>query len=240
MPKTSKPLRSTAKQGTDPQVPVQLEARRRPPRRRLSFEEFVEWLDEDTWAEWVDGEVVVLSPASIKHQRIARFLTMTLGLYVQERDLGEVLTAPFLMKLPEELRRGREPDLLFVAKEHLDRLRETYLDGPADLVVEIVSPESRLRERGDKRAEYEAAGIPEYWLIDPERQDLELNRLDGRGRYRPVEPDAEGYYASEVIPGFRLKAEWLWPEPLPSPLTVLAELLETSPEALLKRSRHDR
>ncbi len=224
-----------------PSSPIELEAlRRKPPRRRLTFEEFLEWLDEDTWAEWVDGEVVVLSPANTRHQRIAGFLAITLGLYVRERDLGEIFTAPYLMKLPEELRRGREPDLLFVAKEHLDRIQETYLDGPADLVVEIVLKESRLRDRGDKRAEYEASGIPEYWLLDPERREVELNRLDERGRYRPVEPDEAGFYRSDVIPGFRLKAEWLWQEPLPSPLDVLAELLETSPEALIKRSRHGR
>lgn len=238
MAKTSKLLRSTAEAETETEIPIGV--KRKPPRRRLSFEEFVEWLDEDTWAEWVDGEVVVLSPASRKHQEIFGFLLSVLHTYVKLQDLGVVLAAPFLMKLPEELRRGREPDLLFVAKEHLDRLKETYLDGPADLVMEIVSKESRLRDRGDKRAEYEAAGIPEYWLIDPERREVELNRLDERGRYRPAEPDEKGYYASAVIPGFRLKAEWLWQEPLPSPLAVLAELLETSPEALLKRSRHGR
>ncbi len=230
MPETSKLFRSKTAG----------EAGRKPPRRRLSFEEFLEWLDEDTWAEWVDGEVVVLSPASATHQRLVGFLATTLGLYVRERDLGEVFTAPFLMKLPEELRRGREPDVLFVAKEHLERLKDTYLDGPADLVIEIVSEESRLRDRGAKRAEYEAAGVPEYWLIDPERRELELNRLDARGRYRLIEPDSHGVYASGVVPGFRLRAEWLWREPLPSPLAVLAELLGTSPEALLKRSRHGR
>lgn len=56
----------------------------------------------------------------------------------------------------------------FVAEEHLDRLQEMHLEGPADLVVEIVSPESRLRDRGEKFAEYELAGVSEYWLLDPE------------------------------------------------------------------------
>jgi Uma2 family endonuclease len=60
-----------------------------------------------------------------------------LGLYCHARGLGEVLDAPFLMKLE----RGREPDVLFVSREHLDRLKENYLDGPADLVIEIVSVE---------------------------------------------------------------------------------------------------
>ena len=57
-----------------------------------------------------------------------------------------------------------------MATEHLDRLTDSHLSGPADLVVEIVSPDSLGRDRGDKFAEYEAASIPEYWLIDPVRQ----------------------------------------------------------------------
>ena len=52
-----------------------------------------------------------------------------------------------------------------MASERLDRVHRTYLDGPADLVVEIVSPESAGRDRGEKYYEYEAAGIPEYWLL---------------------------------------------------------------------------
>lgn len=56
----------------------------------------------------------------------------------------------------------------FVASEHLDRLKETYLDGPADLVVGIVSPDSVGRDRGEKFYEYAQGGVPEYWLIDPQ------------------------------------------------------------------------
>ncbi len=48
-----------------------------PPQGKMTFEEFLEWCDEDTWAEWVDGEVQVVSPASDKHQDIADFLPMS-------------------------------------------------------------------------------------------------------------------------------------------------------------------
>ncbi|MDH7486272.1 MAG: Uma2 family endonuclease [Anaerolineae bacterium] len=181
--------------------------------RRMSYEEFLEWCDEDTWAEWVNGEVVVLSPASEQHQHIRAFLEAVLGIYAQEHGLGRVIGAPFLMRLPEEMRRAREPDLLFVAGEHLARLKETYLDGPADLVVEIVSPESLSRDRGEKFYEYEQAGIPEYWLIDPRREEAEFYQLDAQGRYRLVLSDAEGVYHSRVLGGFRLHVAWLWRPP---------------------------
>lgn len=184
-----------------------------PQPRRMSYEEFLEWCDEDTWAEWVDGEVVVLSPASEQHQHIRAFLEAVLGIYAQEHGLGRVIGAPFLMRLPEEMRRAREPDLLFVAREHLARLKETYLDGPADLVVEIVSPESLSRDRGEKFYEYEQAGVPEYWLIDPRREEAEFYQLDAQGKYRLVLPDAEGVYRSRVFGGFWLRVAWLWQPP---------------------------
>lgn len=195
-----------------------------PPDKKLTYEEFLSWCDEDTWAEWVDGEVVMVSPASERHQELGGFLEALLSIYVQERALGRVLRAPFQMRLAEPVRSGREPDLLFVARERLPLLKPTHLDGPADLVVEIISSESRLRDRGEKFAEYEMGGVREYWLLDPERWEVDFFRLDSRGRYRLMEADREGWYESAAVPGFRLKVEWLWQEPPPKILEVVREL----------------
>jgi Uma2 family endonuclease len=196
---------------------------RRTPPGRMSYEEFLEWCDEDTWAEWVDGEVIVLTPASDRHQDLVRFLVQVLGIYVETKGLGVVRPAPFQMKTGPDLP-GREPDLLFVAKEHLNRLKETHLDGPADLVVEIISPESRLRDRGEKFAEYELGGVKEYWLIDPEEQRSDFYVLGEDDRYERHRPDSQGVYHSETLRGFWLNVDWLWPEPLPPVLDVLKEL----------------
>jgi Uma2 family endonuclease len=194
--------------------------------RRMTYEEFLAWADEDTLAEWVDGEVVMYTPASNVHQDISGFLESVMRSFVEARQLGIVRSAPFQMKLA---RSGREPDLLFVADEHLGRLRETYLDGPADLVVEIISPESVGRDRGEKFYEYEQAGIPEYWLVDPGTKRAEFYTLDAEGHYAPVLYGAEGVYRSTVLPGFWLKVAWLWAEPLPSPVRVLAEIAGVDP-----------
>ena len=147
------------------------------PPRKVSYEEFLEQIDEDTSAEWVDGEIIMTSPASAQHQRIRSFLESILLAYTESHALGVIFSDRFQMKLA---RSGREPDLLFVATEHLDRLNPTYLDGPADLAVEITSPESIGRDRGDKFQEYEEGGVPEYWLIDPERQQADFYQRDAR------------------------------------------------------------
>ena len=188
--------------------------------RKMTYDEFLAWADEDTLAEWVDGEVMMYSPASRRHQGIADFLTSVMRSFVEQHNLGVVLSAPFQMKLEH----GREPDLLFVASGHLSRLKETYLDGPADLVIEIISPESVARDRGQKFYEYEAGGVQEYWLLDPIRRWAEFYCLREDGRYWTVLAGAEGVYHSEVLPDFWLRVEWLWQEPLPKTLDVLREL----------------
>ena len=165
----------------------------------------------------------MVSPVSDRHQGLVRFLIAILSLFIEARDLGVLLPAPFQMKTGPDLP-GREPDLLFVAREHLIRLKPTYLDGPADLVVEIVSPESRLRDRGEKRAEYEAGGVREYWLIDPDRREADFYVLDARGRFRLVEVGPDGIFESPTLSGLRLNLAWLWQDPLPKVRDVAREL----------------
>lgn len=193
------------------------------PGKKLTYEEFLEWCDEDTLAEWVDGEIVMLSPASEPHQAIFGFLYSILSIFTKIRGLGVICPAPFQMKTGPNLP-GREPDIIFVAQEHRDRLKETYLAGPADLVIEIISPESRLRDRGEKFAEYEMGGVREYWIIDQELKRADFYVLDMEGRYQRIIPDIHGAYHSRIISGFWLKLEWLWKEPLPLPLRAVAQI----------------
>src|SRR5205085_3602157 len=188
---------------------------------RMTYEEFLVWAD-GTHAEWVDGEVIIMSPASQRHQRLLSFLASILQHFIEAKNLGMLLFAPFQMKLATRPS-GREPDLLFIAQEHLDRLKNTYLDGPSDMALEIISPESRARDRGEKFYEYEQAGVREYWLIDPVRKQAEFYRLGDDGIYQIVTGSEDGIFRSAVLNGLSLKVDWLWQEPLPMLLTVLKE-----------------
>jgi Uma2 family endonuclease len=191
--------------------------------RKITYEEFLAWCDEDTLAEWVDGEVVMGSPASQRHQTVSDFLLRVFGDYAEQRDIGRVISDPFQMKTGSDLP-GREPDILFVARENLHRLKDIYLDGPADLVVEVVSPESRRRDRGEKLAEYEMGGVREYWIVDPEKQQADLFVLGADGRYERQRADAQGVYHSTLLPGLWLQIDWLWQDPPPKVLDVLRHL----------------
>lgn len=190
------------------------------PTQKMSVDEFFQWLDEDTHAEWVNGEVLLMSPISGEHQGISEFLLVLISTFVRSDQLGEVRYEPFQMRLANS---SRSPDILFVSNANLHRLKETYLDGAADLVVEVISPESRARDRGEKFYEYEEAGVREYWLIDPERKQVEFYQLGEDGVYRTVLAGSEGQYRSAVLEGLWLRVEWLWQTPKPTIVQVLRE-----------------
>lgn len=92
------------------------------------------------------------------------------------------------------------------------------------VLVEVVSPESLDWDRGAKFAEYEAGGVPEYWLLDPLRRWAEFYRMGKEERYEVEFVGREGVYHSEALPGFWLRVEWLWQEPLPAAEDVLLEV----------------
>jgi len=191
------------------------------PPAKLTYEEFLAQTSDGIWAEWVNGEVSYMT-VSKEHVKLMRFLLSLLQCFAEAHQLGEVFCEPFQMKTGPDLP-GRAPDVFFVARENLSRLEKNYLNGPADLVVEIISPESRGRDRGDKFYEYEQGGVREYWLLDPIRKQADFYQLGADGIYRLVPVDNDGVYHSAVLPDLWLKVAWLWQEPLPLLLSVLKE-----------------
>ncbi len=155
-----------------------------PLRRPMSYEEYIDWVDEDTHAEWVDGEVIVYMPPFEAHRTLLNFLNRLLAEYVEFEAHGVVFIAPFEMRLLAQ-KSARQPDLLVIKNENLDRLRRERLEGPADLVVEIVSGDSVRRDRQEKYREYRDAGVREYWVIDsrPGRNRADFYHLDEQGQY---------------------------------------------------------
>jgi Uma2 family endonuclease len=116
---------------------------------------------------------------------------------------------------------------IFVRREHLDRLSQDRLDGPADLVIELVSDSSTKLDRDDKFHECQSAGIPEYIIIDPRprRHRVEYYLLNAEGKYLPLLPDDLGRYHSTVLPGFWLDPEWFRQDPLPDDVELVAEMM---------------
>ena len=160
--------------------------------------------------EWVRGSVLEMEPVSSEHDEVRGYLDCVIGYYADEHEAGAVKGERFAERLAENL--VRIPDIAFFKKDNLGKIKPTYRDGGADLVIEVVSPSSRGQDRGDKYFEYEAAGIEEYWIVDPARRRAEFYRLR-EGAYEPVLPDAEGKVHSSALKGFFIRVEWLWNRP---------------------------
>ncbi len=197
-------------------------------RLRMTYEEFLNWAGEDTYAEWVDGEVILLMPPKSAHQKIVVFLAYLLRTVGLLTGVSEVVVAPFEVFLPSRPS-SREPDIIVVTGERLQNLSEERFTGGPDLVVEVISEDSVRRDRVEKFLEYEREGVREYWLIDsrPNRATVDVFVLE-QGSFVPLEENDEGWFESRVLPGFRVKRSWFSGEQLPDPASALHEML--SPE----------
>lgn len=184
--------------------------------------EFAQWSMQADRVEWVDGKVIFMSPVSLKHVQIASFLVRFMGAYVEHHDLGQVLGPEYQMRI-EKIKRRRVPDVLFVSKARFDMLKANHIEGVPDLVVEIASPDSVARDWREKYWEYEVAGVPEYWVIDPMAQRMEAYTLGEDGKYSRL-PEQDGTIYSQAVSGFCLKPDWLWQEQLPRSLDLLKEM----------------
>ena len=165
----------------------------------LSFTESLNQL-----VELVDGRVEVLEMPTKSHQKVVHYLLNLLLAFLAAHRLGDAIAAPYRIRLRGET--YREPDIAIYRTEHLDRFGERYGDG-ADLVVEVVSDDaaSRTRDYDDKRRDYAAAGIPEYWIVDPAERRILVLTLDGDRYSVSGEFAADDEAASRVLPGLRVR-----------------------------------
>lgn len=191
------------------------------PKRYMTEEEFVAWVDSDTRAEWVDGKVVVMSPSSVEQDDLNGWLLNLLRPLVEQRDLGRVLGPNVTARFASQ-RRRRIPDILFVSRSRLNLVQKNHVEGAPDLIIEIVAPDSQTRDRREKYAEYEKAGVREYWILDPLSEQLEAYALK-RGKYVEIEPE-DDVLRSSVIQGFYLRSAWLRRKPLPKVIAIQKEM----------------
>lgn len=191
---------------------------------KISFQDYLKTYDsfEGGRTEWLAGEVAIYTMTNnTRHQELIFLLAMFFEAFLSRHTLGRVFLAGLPMFISDE-QPAREPDLLIVLNEHQERIKPTYLDGLADIVVEVVSPESVARDRGEKFTEYEAAKVPEYWLIDPQRMEMRMYVLTADGVYHAIEQDTQGNLHSTVLPKFVLDPSILWTEELPRISQVIA------------------
>lgn len=189
---------------------------------RMTYQEFLQWSADGIHAEWDNGEVIFMTVRA-NNNRIQVFLLNLLGAVIDASTDGELFCEPFQMKTGPDLP-GRSPDIFFVRRDRCDIVRDHHIEGPADLVIEIVSPDSAVRDRVDTYYEYEQGGVREYWLIDPMRKTADFYVRDADGYFRAAPVDASGVYHCHEFPLLSLRIDWLWQSPLPHFMTAIKEM----------------
>lgn len=195
-------------------------------RLTMSYDEYVEWADEDVHAEWVDGEVIVHTPPKEEHQGIVGFLYELLSQYVRLEQSGTVYFAPFEVTLWDD-GPARAPDIFYVPDHDAGQHNGNHVNVTLGLVVEVISPGTVIIDRNDKLREYEEAGVREYWIIDsrPGYQRADFYHLGDDGRYALFATEDDEIVQSKALPGLWLHPAWLWHEQLPNPLLLLADIV---------------
>ncbi|MHA1265818.1 MAG: Uma2 family endonuclease [Candidatus Helarchaeota archaeon] len=186
----------------------------------VSEEEFFQFATEDISCELINGILMIHSPASIEHERIFKFLLILLDQFLKETNGGEVLGSRIVMKLAPDL--IPEPDLIIVFPENRPKIKATFIDGPADMIFEILSPSTKETDLSIKIPRYLENHIREIWVIDPMLQECTIFQPNKA----PIVYKKEGIIKSTILENFWIQLEWLWAVEKIKPLECLKKILE--------------
>jgi Uma2 family endonuclease len=187
-----------------------------------TFEDFCFLVKDGQKADLIDGVIYMASPDNTDANKLFVWLLRLIGDLVEDGDLGEVLGSRVAFRLDET--NAPEPDIAFVRKARAHLIKRGRVEGPPDMAIEIVSPESVDRDYQKKRLQFQQAGVPEYWIVDEMEEKVTLLRLSRQRVYREVRP-RKGELHSKILPGLWIRPEWLWQKPRPKIRDILRLLL---------------
>ena len=152
---------------------------------RLTYQDFLRFPDDGLRHEIIDGAHYVTPSPNQRHQELVGRLYLSLSVLLEDRpDKGRLFLSPFDVVF--SFHDVVEPDLVFVAPDQLDILTAQNIQGTPALVVEILSPSTRRRDREVKRLLYARSGVREYWLVDPDRNAVTVYRRADGGSFPRV------------------------------------------------------
>lgn len=176
------------------------------PQTTFTFAHYQAKGDDPNRYEVIQGEVFMSPPPTINHEIILGNLADALRSYLSAHPLGQVWVGRFALSFPDDPRGWVEPDLLFIRSgRDLRNEEDTRFEGVPDLLVEVQSPSTTHYDEVEKLARYAAAGVPEYWLVNPrERAVLVLWKPQSHLYQARMRYTAGESLASTVVPGFSM------------------------------------
>jgi Uma2 family endonuclease len=187
--------------------------------QQYTYADYLTWQFKER-VELIRGWVRQMSPApNVRHQRISRIITQAVAALLENKPC-EMFSAPFDVRLPLPPHKTKgdktdtvvQPDIVVICDPA--KLDEQGCNGAPDLVIEILSPGNTRREMKDKLELYQTAGVPEYWIVDPEHEFILVYTLDPTGKYTSSLPYTEGHtLTTPILPGFDLPVEQVFVQP---------------------------
>jgi Uma2 family endonuclease len=187
----------------------------------LTEDDFYRLAGEDSDWEYLDGRIVMHSPASDRHEDLFRFLITLLSDYLGEKGGAVVRGSRYPMRLDPAW--SPEPDILVVRDSRRHLMTSQRLEGPADMVIEIASESDPRLDLREKLPRYREVGIDEIWLVDPFKKEVLAETKTPAGY--AAEALAAGRLQSTVVAGFWIEVSWLWQDELPPTLRCLREIM---------------
>lgn len=154
--------------------------------------------------ELINGQLIVLHTPPTRHQGVASNLSHLLGLHVRADKSGEFIPGPIDLLFTKHI--VLIPDLIFISRDRLRIIGPRAIEAAPDLVVEILSPDTRERDLGVKRDLYARFGVREYWIADLDSRALTIEALRG-DHFQPVEPGNDGRLRSRLFPSLELNVD---------------------------------
>lgn len=167
-----------------------------------NYERLLSELPSESRYEIRNAHLIDMPSPSEKHQELVFKLTLLFGNYIIQNKLGKFYQAPFDVILDNT--NVVQPDLLLVLNENKEIIKERGVFGSPDLVVEIVSKGSVIRDYVEKKEDYERFGVKEYWLIDPQNELIQVFALQNTKYVSFSYADEDGTVKSKILDGFEM------------------------------------
>lgn len=177
---------------------------------RFTYDDLVHLPEDGKRYEIIDGELFVNASPVPRHQRIVRRLLVSFDAYFEEHGGGEVFVSPLDVVFAAD--NVVEPDLLVIKSDRAAIIGPKNIQGTPHLVVEVLSDGSRRKDELLKRKLYDRFGVDEYWIVDPDLEQVKIYRRTAAGfeRVAEIDTDEGGAVSTPLLPGFSLDVRKLF------------------------------
>jgi Uma2 family endonuclease len=178
------------------------------PKKVYTFQDYLDLPNDGKRYEIIEGELI-MSPAPFTiHQQVSLNIVVELASFIRKTKAGKIFYAPTDIILNDL--NVVQPDILFISRENLQIIKDKNIKGVPDLIIEIVSPATGYYDLSGKKDLYEKFGVPEYWIVDPMKQRVEIY-LNFEHKFELHQRlDKKGILNSDILKGFEIELDTIF------------------------------